>query len=200
MKKQEFLNEISARLKGLPDEEIRRSIDYFSEMIDDRMEDGMSEEEAVEAAGSVDDAVNDILKDVPLTKVIKAKASTRRKLRAWEIVLLIIGSPICFPLLLCFVILIWVIYIIIWAIVVCFWAIVLAFLVGGAGAVGVGILSLLRIPTALPALAIAAGLVLMGISLLLIGPMIKLSKVTGKLAKVIVLWIKSWFIGGKKNA
>ena len=200
MNKQEFLNEITARLNGLPEQELQRYIDYFSEMIDDRIEDGMSETEAVEAVGSIDDAVNDILKDIPLTKVIKAKASTRRKLRVWEIILLIVGSPIWLPLLLCFIIIIFVLYIVIWVIVIAFWACLLAFWVAGIASIVVGVGSIFRMPPAMPLLAIAAGLLLVGIALLLLVPMIKLTKVTGKLAKVIVLWIKSWFVGGKKNA
>ena len=47
MKKQEFIEEIKLRMEGLPEEEVNRSIDYYSEMIEDRIEDGMEEEEAV---------------------------------------------------------------------------------------------------------------------------------------------------------
>ena len=43
MNKQEFLTEIGRRLEGFPPEEIERSKEYFLEMIEDRMEDGMSE-------------------------------------------------------------------------------------------------------------------------------------------------------------
>ena len=57
MTKQEFIDEIKSRLNGLPEEEIQKSLDYYSEMIDDRIDDGMEEEEAVGEIGSVDDAV-----------------------------------------------------------------------------------------------------------------------------------------------
>ena len=40
MKKQEFIDEIRMRMEGLPEEEVTKSIDYYSEMIDDRIEDG----------------------------------------------------------------------------------------------------------------------------------------------------------------
>ena len=85
MKKQEFIDEIRMRMEGLPEEEVSKSIDYYSEMIDDRIEDGMPEEEAVEAVGTVDDAVKEILDNIPLTKVIKAKTKPSRKLKVWEI-------------------------------------------------------------------------------------------------------------------
>ena len=49
MTKQLFLNELSAALHGLPREERYRTLSYYDELIDDRMEDGQSEEEAVES-------------------------------------------------------------------------------------------------------------------------------------------------------
>lgn len=39
MKKQEFLRRLSAALSALPDEERARSMDYYAEIIDERMED-----------------------------------------------------------------------------------------------------------------------------------------------------------------
>ena len=53
MNKKAFLWALMDGLSGLPMEDIERSLDYYSEMIDDRMEDGLSEEEAVAAMGPV---------------------------------------------------------------------------------------------------------------------------------------------------
>lgn len=200
MNKQEFLNEIGRRLEAFPPEEIERSKEYFLEMIEDRMEDGMSEEEAVADIGSVDDAVADILNDIPLTKVIKATMKPEGKLRAWEIVCLILGAPIWIPLLLTAIILIFVWYIVIWVIVISFFAIDLALFVSGIATVIVGVASLGQLQPATPILAIGIGLILIGISVLLFIPLLKLAKVTGKLGKKTALWIKSWFVRRKKNA
>lgn len=52
MTKQEFLLRIRNGLAALPKEDIEKSVEYYREMIDDRMEDGLSEEEAVAAIGS----------------------------------------------------------------------------------------------------------------------------------------------------
>ena len=52
MTKQLFLNELSAALHGLSREERYRTLSYYDELIDDRVEDGQSEEEAVESLGS----------------------------------------------------------------------------------------------------------------------------------------------------
>lgn len=47
MTKQLFLNELAAALHSLPREERYRTLGYYDELIDDRMEDGQSEEDAV---------------------------------------------------------------------------------------------------------------------------------------------------------
>ena len=73
MKKQEFLAVLRDRLRGLPQEDIQRSVDYYSEMIDDRMEDGLREESAVAALGSMDEIVSQILMETSLPKLVKAK-------------------------------------------------------------------------------------------------------------------------------
>jgi uncharacterized membrane protein len=49
MNKSQFLKQLAAKLEGLRQHEIDSTIFYYSEMIDDRVEDGMSEEEAVAA-------------------------------------------------------------------------------------------------------------------------------------------------------
>ncbi len=200
MNKQEFLINIENRLEGVPEEEIKKSLDYFSEMIDDRIEDGMSEEEAVEAIGTVDDAVKEILESVPLTKIIKTKAKANGKLRAWEIVLLVLGSPIWVPLLIVFLVLLIIWYVVIWIFVIAFFAIDLALFVAGIAAFVAGFMGLFRTGIVYPLFAMGCGLILIGGSLMLSIPLVKLAKVTAKLAKIIVLWIKSWFVGRKKNA
>ena len=48
MNKVEFLEQLRRGLNGLPQEEIEERVTFYSEMIDDRIEEGFSEEEAVE--------------------------------------------------------------------------------------------------------------------------------------------------------
>ena len=69
-------------------------------MIDDRMEEGSTEEEVVSEIGNVDDIVSQIIADTPLVKLVKEKAKPNRMLKAWEIVLLVLGSPLWVSLLL----------------------------------------------------------------------------------------------------
>ena len=61
MTKAEFLAELRAAISGLPEADIEKSLDFYSEMIDDRVEDGLSEEEAVAALGSVENIKTQIL-------------------------------------------------------------------------------------------------------------------------------------------
>ncbi len=54
MNKQEYLESIRSRISAMPADDVNRFMDYYSEMIDDRVEDGLSEEEAVADMGSPD--------------------------------------------------------------------------------------------------------------------------------------------------
>ena len=57
MNKQEFLAGLQKGLSGLPQEDVEERLTFYGEMLDDRMEEGLSEEEAVAAAGSVEEIV-----------------------------------------------------------------------------------------------------------------------------------------------
>ena len=68
MKKQEFLAELWKQLSDAPKEDVERSLDYYTEMIEDRIEAGMSEEEAVADIGSPKDAAKQIMDELPKTR------------------------------------------------------------------------------------------------------------------------------------
>lgn len=106
MTKQEYLSAIRGKIRKMPADDIDKFMDYYSEMIDDRMEDGLSEEDAVADMDAPDDVVDQILADMPLTKLVKEKIKPSHRLKAWEIILLILGSPIWAPLLLTAIVLI----------------------------------------------------------------------------------------------
>ena len=73
MNKQEFLLELSKGLSGLPMEDIEERIVFYGEMIDDRMEDGLSEEDSVREIGNVDEIISQIIAETPITKLVKEK-------------------------------------------------------------------------------------------------------------------------------
>ena len=70
MNKQQFLAAVAGRLSNLPQSDINKSLEYYSEMIDDRMEDGMSEEDAVGAMGTIDEVVSEILTPVQIAMMV----------------------------------------------------------------------------------------------------------------------------------
>lgn len=60
MTKAEFLEELKKRLHGISKADRERSVDFYAEMIDDRMEDGMTEAEAVANVGNLEQIVGQI--------------------------------------------------------------------------------------------------------------------------------------------
>ena len=130
MNKAEFLQKLRAALSGLPQSDVEEKVEFYSEMIDDRMEDGLSEEEAVATVGSVEEIVREIVADIPLSKIAKEKIKPKRKMRAWEIILLILGSPIWLSLLIA-------VFAVILSAYACIWSAIAAFWSGFAALVGV---------------------------------------------------------------
>ena len=105
MNKIEFLAAVSAKLTGLLPEEIKGHINFLSEMIDDRVEEGLTEAEAVKAMGEPDQVASAILSDAPNGAAPIAKATPRKKKRIrCRSVLLAITSPIWASLLLAVVV------------------------------------------------------------------------------------------------
>ncbi len=139
MRKQEFLDELRKGLAALPQSDIEERLNFYSEMIDDRTEEGLSEEDAVSAIGSVDSVVEQILSDTPFTKIVKEKIRPKRALKAWETVLLVLGSPVWLSLLIAAVAVVIAIYAALWAVIVSLWACVAALFGGAVGGIASGI-------------------------------------------------------------
>ena len=90
MTKNEFLKELKKRLRNLSGADVKKSVEFYSEMIDDLMEDGMTEEEAVESLGNVDD-ISEQIKSGQFFDVTK---NTERKPAWFNIIIFICASPI----------------------------------------------------------------------------------------------------------
>lgn len=98
MNKEQFLAAVRERLTGLPGTDVNRFLDYCREMIDDRMEDGLSEEEAVAMMGSPEYVASQLLIDAPPAPAESPKVQTRR-LKTWQAVLIILTCPVWITLL-----------------------------------------------------------------------------------------------------
>ena len=71
MTKQEFLTQLERRLSTLPERERDASIAYYDEILDDALEEGMTQQEAVASLGDIEQIVSQIISDIPLTKLVK---------------------------------------------------------------------------------------------------------------------------------
>ena len=75
-----FLEELDRHLTGLSDEERRRAADFYRELILDGMEDGKTEEEAVEALGSPEAAAAALLQEQPAQNKLQVLDEKKRQL------------------------------------------------------------------------------------------------------------------------
>lgn len=194
MNKQEFLSTLSSWLFGIGEEDVNRSLDYYSEMIDDRMEDGLSEEDAVAAIGTPEEVAEQILIETPLPKLVKAKVKPERTLKVWEIVLIALGSPVWIPLLLALIIVILAVYIVLWSVMVSLYAVAVGLGVCAlGGVVGGGVLVFFG-KIAQGVAFFGAGLVCAGLTVLLFILFNLIAKYFVILSKKIWLCIKKPFI------
>ena len=138
MTKNEFLTALAETLSGLNEKDIELSLDFYCELINDGIEDGLSEEEAVASLGTPKAVAEQIISDMPIAKLVKNKVTPKRRMRAWEIVLLAVGSPLWIVLLAALFVIVLSVYVVLWSVVVCVYA-VFASLVGAA--IGGAILS-----------------------------------------------------------
>lgn len=135
MNKSEFTAELTARLGSLREEDVKKSVEYYSEIIDDRIEEGMDETDAVAAVGEIDDIAMQIMHDLPLSTLIKAKAKHTRSLKTWETVLIIAGSPLWVPLLIAAAVTAFAIAVSAWSIVIALFSVLLSLGIGAVACV-----------------------------------------------------------------
>ena len=156
---EEFLGRLGELLACLPAEQVEETKAFYAEAIADRMEDGMSEEEAVAAMGTPGEVAEATLDDLPA--VPRAIARTRRRSTALLWVLTIVGSPVWVPLLAAFAAVAVTVYICIWVLALCVWIVAAA--LGGVGVVelllAVSGVTIGHFPYALASAGVGLGLV-----------------------------------------
>ena len=187
MNKQAFLDALYHHLKALPKAERQQHIDYYAEMIDDRMEEGFDEESAVGALGNTADIAAQIIGEAP--------QKTSKKYSVWVILLVVLGSPLWISLLLAAASVIISIYISIWAVIISLYATAVAL---GISSIVVFLMPLLYIPTGNVAgacLVLGAAMVLTGITILLFVSLKPVTKGTVWLTKKSFVWLKRLFVG-----
>ncbi len=139
MNKQEFLAQLRKGLSGLPKDDVEERLTFYSEMIDDRMEDGIPEETAVCEIGTVDGIVSQIVADIPLTKLVKERITPKKKLKVWEIALLTLGSPIWLPVLIAVFTVVFSLYVVLWSVIIVLWASFVSLAACGLAGIAAGV-------------------------------------------------------------
>ncbi len=198
MNKKEFLNALASRLSGLPSEDIERRLEYYAEMIDDRVEDGMSEEEAVSDLGGIDSAVSSIIAETPITRLIGAKLEKKSGLKGWHIALIVLGAPLWFPLLIALLSVIFAVFVALFSLIFAAFSIVVSFAATSVGCLAGGVSSLISGGFARAAAMIGTALVFAGLTVLCCIAAIAFSKWIFRLVKAFVLFIKTRFVGKEK--
>lgn len=194
MNKQEFLAQLKKKLIGIPLDDIVERIGFYDEMIDDRVEEGLTEEQAISELGELDNIVQQIVSEIPMSKLVKEKVKPSRALRAWEIVFLVLGSPIWLSLLIVLFAIIISIYAVIWSVMIALWAIEVSLAACLVGGVGVSILFMTQGHTVSGVAMLGVGLMSAGLSVFGFYGCKCATKAILKLTKKIILWIKSCFI------
>jgi uncharacterized membrane protein len=192
MDKTAFLVRLRVALDRLPAYEIESLLTFYAEMIDDRVEDGMTAAQAIESLGAVAQIAEQLIAQTPV--VPKAIARVKTKSRALNIVLLIIGAPLWIPLAITFAAVAFTIWLVIWVLLVSLWVVIAALLLSGIAGIAMGFYFL---ATAYPLIAlfiVGAGLACAGIGLFSSFGVVAASKGLYRLTRLFASKIRSLFV------
>lgn len=193
MSKQEFLDALRAKLEGL--EDIEASLEFYGEAIDDRMESGLTEQEAVAEIGSVEEVAAQILSEMPLPKLIKARATPKGKPSGWQIALIVLGSPVWLPLLLAAAVCLLAVYIVVWSVVISFYALDAALAMGAIGGLAGTVQPLMQGNFPGAGLALGMGVICAGLAMLLFLGMGRVSKLGVRFHRAVLRRCKNRLAG-----
>ena len=201
MNKREFLDELKIHLEEAGVASSQGLIDFYDEAISDRMDAGMSEEEAVTKVESIDEIVKRAKLDMPMPVVVKNKIKESHKSAKksgrggiW-IILSIIGFPVWFPLLVAAAAVLFSVYIVLWSLVISFFAVEFAFAISAVACFLLSFTSITGfIPLASFIALLGSALLLAGIALLLWKPLLISAKGMIYIVKAFVKSIKKLFI------
>ena len=193
MNKQEYLEKLRRALAQMPPEELEKQLAYYDELISDMCEDGMSEAEAVARLGEPDAVAAELLAALPLGTLVKSRIRSAGSLSALNIVLLVLGFPLWFPLLVSAFAVVLSLLVTLWALAISFAAVVL-----GLSAIAIPLALVFGFAEGSPLVLIGLALVCAGLCVLgalLIPP---LFRGVAALCRAIFRGVKSIFIKKEK--
>lgn len=162
MTTQEFLRILTREIDVLPAFEAQRAITYYREIIEDRIEEGMSEAEAVGSMEDISVIAQQILEDHKgLLEKQQKNEKSQKQHNKWRNALIFLTSPLWLSVFIAVVLLVFSIYIFIWSILISLYICVVAF--GLAAFVAVSLCLYDMLPNA------SLALVELGLSMICIG-------------------------------
>lgn len=194
MTKQEFLGQLRKGLTGLPEIDIEERVMFYGEMIDDRIEEGVLEDEAVSSVGSVEKIVEQVVADTPFVQIAKQRIKPQRRLKSWEIVLLALGSPIWLSLIIALIAVILSVYVSLWSVIISLWSVFVSLVACAAG--GVVACAVLSVTGSVytGVAMLSAGLVCTGLSIFMFYGCKLVTKGILMLTKKIAVWLKNCLV------
>lgn len=156
MNKLEFKRELNKRLsRTFPDNEIKEALEYYDEIIDERVEHGETEEQVIASLGEIPTIVSKIT-----AEIVVNRANSKSVKDAWRnffIILAICSSPVLVPVAIAFVA-------VVFSLVIAFGAVVLSLIV----ATGAILVSLIPMMIGLFASGASIYEIMLGIGILLV--------------------------------
>ena len=183
MTKLEFLAALRNKLSGLPAEEIEERLTFYSEMIDDGIEEGLTEEDAVARIGAIECV------EMPDRRSVKPK----RQLSPCVIVLLILGAPLWISFLVAAFSVVISLYVSLWSVIISLWSAVVAMWGSALGGVLMGITQVCTGSAPAGIAMIGMAPVCLGLSLFLFYGCKAATQGAGWLSKKIAIGIRNCF-------
>lgn len=156
MNKLEFKRELNKRLsRTFPDNEIKEALEYYDEIIDERVEHGETEEQVIASLGEIPTIVSKIT-----AEIVVNRANSKSVKDAWRnffIILAICSSPVLVPVAIAFVA-------VVFSLVIAFGAVVFSLIV----ATGAILVSLIPMMIGLFASGASIYEIMLGIGILLV--------------------------------
>ena len=138
MTKEQFIKELKDALSSLPESEAEECVNFYKEMIDDRMEEGLSESDAVMAVGDVNKiASNKLAEELetePPKRFGEQKPKKEGKRSGLNKSALAVGSPLWLTVAILLLVCAFAIYVSIWAVLISLWASFISFAIASLGA------------------------------------------------------------------
>ena len=198
MSKADFLRLLERALMQLSEEERQKNLEYYSELLDDMMEEGMTEAEATAKLGSPNQIAQSILQEMPLGKLVSTRMKPKSGWTPLAIVMAVVGSPVWVPLLLATVAIVLAVFVSIWALGFAAVAVVIALAVAVVAAPIFAVrAAVMTLPLGL--MLLGAGLVLLGLCVLGGLMAVELCKLLWQLTVWLAHKIKGLFIRKEEN-